>query len=85
MLPLCHALTQVSYHAPGCCCCLTLHPGRCCPTLHPAAATAVHVEAINAAAEALYLSSGFAVESEESEAYARALNRNRRLLLHTTL
>ena len=61
-------------------------PGCCCPTLlQLAAAAAVHVEAINTAAEALYLSSGFAVESEESEAYARALNRNRRLLLHTTL
>ena len=46
---------------------------------------AVHVEAINTAAAALYLGSGFAVESEETEAYARALNRNRRLLLHTTL
>jgi ribosomal protein S18 acetylase RimI-like enzyme len=43
------------------------------------------VEAGNTAAAALYLSSGFEVESEESEAYARGLNRNRRLLLHTAL
>lgn len=46
---------------------------------------AVHVEACNAPAAALYLSSGFDVEAEESEAYARALNRNRRLLLHVRL
>lgn len=46
---------------------------------------AVHVEACNTAAAALYLSSGFELESEETEAYARALNRNRRLLLHVKL
>lgn len=48
---------------------------------HPA----VHVEACNSAAAALYLSSGFDVESEEAEAFARAQNRNRRLLLHCKL
>ncbi|PSC74066.1 phosphatidate cytidylyltransferase [Micractinium conductrix] len=42
----------------------------------------VHVEACNQPAAALYLSSGFDVESEESEGHARAQNRNRRLLLH---
>lgn len=46
---------------------------------------AVHVEACNTAAAALYLSSGFKVEREETEAVARALNRNRRLLLHIEL
>lgn len=45
----------------------------------------VHVEASNSPAAALYLGSGFDVESEESEGYARALNRNRRLLLHRRL
>ncbi|KAL4857713.1 hypothetical protein ACK3TF_002137 [Chlorella vulgaris] len=45
----------------------------------------VHVEACNTAAAALYLSSGFEVEREETEAVARALNRNRRLLLHIEL
>lgn len=45
----------------------------------------MHVEACNAAAAALYKSSGFDVEAEESEGYARALNRNRRLLLHVKL
>ncbi|KAL4421742.1 hypothetical protein ABPG77_002358 [Micractinium sp. CCAP 211/92] len=45
----------------------------------------VHVEACNAAAAALYLSSGFEVEAEEAEAFARAQNRNRRLLLHRQL
>lgn len=46
---------------------------------------AVHVEACNEAAAALYQSSGFDVEAEESEATARTLNRNRRLLLHRRL
>lgn len=42
----------------------------------------VHVEACNQAAAALYFSQGFDMESEESEGFARAQNRNRRLLLH---
>lgn len=45
----------------------------------------MHVEACNTAAEALYRTCGFDVEAEESEGYARALNRNRRLLLHVRL
>lgn len=51
----------------------------------PSTPSAVHVEACNEPAATLYLSSGFEVESEESEAYARGANRNRRLLLHCRL
>jgi ribosomal protein S18 acetylase RimI-like enzyme len=47
----------------------------------------VHVVHDNAAARALYQGqgAGFAVESEESEAFARGLARPRRLLLHKAL
>ena len=45
----------------------------------------VHVETCNGPAAQLYLQCGFEVEAEETEAVARALNRNRRLLLHLTL
>lgn len=55
------------------------------PTRRSSCPTAVHVEACNTAAAALYQSSGFDVEAEESEATARTLNRNRRLLLHRRL
>lgn len=78
----------------GSCLCKSASLGRCCyvvahvitlPCVPLATRTAVHVEACNAAAAALYLSSGFDVESEEAEAFARAQNRNRRLLLHCKL
>lgn len=45
----------------------------------------VHVVADNGAASALYASAGFAVESEETEARARALQRPRRRILHKRL
>ena len=61
------------------------HPAADSNVLAAPARRAVHVEASNGPAAALYLSSGFEVEAEESEGYARALNRNRRLLLHRQL
>jgi len=45
----------------------------------------VHVVADNEAAARLYVSAGFEVEAEESEAYARALQRPRRRILHKRL
>lgn len=59
--------------------------GAAITTPMPSLPSAVHVEACNQPAAALYLSSGFDVETEESENTARALNRNRRLLLHRRL
>lgn len=45
----------------------------------------VHVVADNTPAHNLYLSLGYEQEAEETEAFARALRRPRRLLLHKQL
>lgn len=45
----------------------------------------MHVVHDNAAARQLYGRLGFELETEETEAFARALRRPRRLLLHKAL
>lgn len=45
----------------------------------------MHVVADNTPARNLYLSLGFEMEAEESEQFAHALRRPRRLLLHKQL
>jgi tmRNA-binding protein len=63
----------------------------CLHSKHAAAAAAgvehmyVHVVADNAPAHSLYLSLGYQQEAEEAEAFAHALRRPRRLLLHKQL